>query len=120
MTCIDDCDEDGLVRRWVHFQVPVSVLVSVNASAEANPRPGWNEPALPGQVRRLVLNLESAELAEQPGNTAFAYDENLNPLEPDDSTSESAITIASAFMESGWAQGSQPEVTLGDSLLPED
>ena len=97
----------------------VSVLVSIDVSAEANPRPGWNEPALSGQVRRLVLNLESADLADQPGSAAFAYDENLDPLEPDDPTSESAITIASAFVESG-AAGPEPEVTLGDSLLPED
>lgn len=81
---------------------PVSwPLSSIDASAEANPRPGWNDLALPGQVRRLALNLQSAELADQPGNAAFAYVESLDPLEPDDPTSESAITIASAFVESG-------------------
>ncbi|MFI7461302.1 hypothetical protein [Nonomuraea sp. NPDC049646] len=119
MTRIDDGDEDGMARRWVHSQVPVSVQVSIDTSVEANPRPGWNEPALVGQVRRLVLNLQGAELADQPCNAAFAYDENLDPLKPDDPTGESAITIACAFMESG-GTGSQPEVILGDALLPED
>ncbi|MGW4961864.1 hypothetical protein ACWEPL_32010 [Nonomuraea sp. NPDC004186] len=38
----------------------------------------------------MVLNLQGAELADQPGSAAFAFDENLDPLEPDDPTSASA------------------------------
>ncbi|MFI7703169.1 hypothetical protein [Nonomuraea sp. NPDC049480] len=60
------------------------------------------------------------EPADQPGDAAFAHDENLDPLEPDDPTSHSAIAIASAFLESGGrisARGHSRRLVPSDDAL---